>query len=450
MRTTNNLSRRQFLQVVGMGVAGASLAACTSVTGPASEAGGAAGQEATTITYLVREFETQGEWKEATDWQQQRFSEQFPNVKAEQVFIPGEQYFDKLQTMIAAGDPPDIFNVDPTSYWLTWIKNETILDLTDLFNTDREFFKDWPDFFLKNQAWQGKTYGISIDGGAVYNLWYNVDWYANDTLAEPSADPENSWSVDDFLTTCQALSHPDDKRFAYNPFTCVWHWWPMTFGGGVIDAEDPTKCILDKPESMEALQFLVDLRWKHNVSPQPAQEIEGQTGRQGYVAGRTGMVHAGAWFLPNLEGAGFQGGAAYPPKGKDELIIMGTIQMWVISAGAKHPETCWEFNKLRVDDESCKRMIEDLGSTTPNRKINEEVWVPNMQARADKGEGYKNYEAFIKGYEYTHMWAQMPQEAWDVLHAELDPVWLNQKSVEEYASSTVPKVNQLLAEWWEA
>jgi hypothetical protein len=124
--------------------------------------------------------------------------------------------------------------------------------------------------------------------------------------------------------------------------------------------------------------------------------------------------------------------------------------MWVIYAGAEHPDLCWEFNKIRIDEESCKRLVADLGSTTPNRKINEEVWLPRMQELAAAGTGYKNYESFIQGYEYTHMWAQMPQEAWDVLHAELDPVWLNQKSVEEYVSATVPQVNQILQEWWES
>jgi multiple sugar transport system substrate-binding protein len=448
MTEVRNLSRRQFLTLVGVGIGGSLLAACTPVAAPSTS--GVAGKEPITITYLVREYETQGEWKAATEWQQQRFSEKFPDAKAQQVFIPGEQYTDKLQTMIAAGTPPDIFNVDPTSQWLTWIKNDTIIDVTDLYNADKEFFKEWPDFFLKNQSWQGKMYGISIDGGAVYNLWYNVDWFNNDKLAEPLKGPDAGWTVNDFLSTCQALTHAQDKHFAYNPFTCVWHWWPMTFGGGVIDPADPTKCILDKPESMEALQFLVDLRWKHNVAPQPAQEIEGQSGRQGYVADRTAMVHAGAWFLPSLKGSKFKAGVAYPPKGKDKLIIMGTIQMWVIYTGAKHPETCWEFTKIRIDDESCKRLISDLSSTTPNQKINQEVWLPAMKALADKGEGYKNYEAFLDGYKYTSMWAQMPQEAWDVLHAELDPVWLNQKSVQEYASTTVPKVNKILQDWWKS
>jgi len=162
------------------------------------------------------------------------------------------------------------------------------------------------------------------------------------------------------------------------------------------------------------------------------------------------MIHAGAWYLPSLKGVDFKAGVAYPPKAKDDLIIMGTIQMWVIYSGAKDPQTCWEFNKIRIDEESCKRLVSDLGSTTPNQRINQDVWLPAMKDLADKGQGYKNYESFIEGYKYTHMWAQMPQEAWDVLHAELDPVWLNQKTVEEYASTTVPKVNKILDEWWKS
>src|SRR4051812_31168828 len=238
MAEVRTLSRRQFLVAAGIGVGGALLAACTPVAAPSgsSSGGGTPGAATTTITYLVRSFETTGDWKEATLWQEQRFTEKFPNAKAQQVFIPDDQYTDKLQTMIAAADPPDIFNIDPTSQWLTWIKNETIIDQSDYLNKDKEFFAEWPDFFLKNQSWQGKTYGISIDGGAVYNLWYNVDWFANDKVKEPAPGSNEVWTVNDFLTTCQSLTHAGDKRFAYDPFTCVWHWWPMTFGGGVIDA----------------------------------------------------------------------------------------------------------------------------------------------------------------------------------------------------------------------
>jgi multiple sugar transport system substrate-binding protein len=452
MTKKQTVSRRQFLSIAGVGVAGSLLAACVQGAAPSGEQteNGDADAEVTEITYLVREFETDGDGKAFNDWNQQRFREVMPTAKATPVFIPGAQYVDKLQTMIAADIPPDIFNMDPTSLWLTWIKNGTILDLTDMYDADRDFFADWPAFFIDNQTWQGKMYGISNDGGAVYNLWYNADWFKEAGVDEPVPDPANGWSVDDFLTTCQALSRPDDKRFAYDPFTATWHWWPMTFGGGVIDRDDPTKCILDKPESMEALQFLVDLRWKYNVAPQPAQQIEGQAGRQGFVANRTAMVHAGPWFLPNLEGTEFEAGAAYPPKAKDDLIIMGTILMYLIYSGAEHPDLCWEYNKLRTDEESCKRLVTDLGSTTPNRKINEEVWLPAMEELAANGKGYKNYRTFLDGYEYTYMWAQMPQEAWDVLHSELDAVWLNQKTVDEYVSTTVPKVDDILKQWWES
>ncbi|MGQ9555643.1 MAG: ABC transporter substrate-binding protein [Anaerolineae bacterium] len=456
MQTQMELSRRRFLSLASMSAAGVLLAACQPTATPA--VGGtpeAAATESPTappkveeqvvFTYLVREYETEGEWKDVVKSWGERFSQKYPNAKAEQVFIPGAQYFDKLQTMIAAGNPPDIFNVDPTSFFLTWIKNGTILDLQANYEKDKDFFKDWPEFFIKGATWNGKLYGISIDGGAIYNLWSNFGWFKEAGVEPPV---EEGWDVDQFLSTCQTLSKPEEKLFAYHPFTCVWHWWPMAFGGGIIDPDDPTRCILDKPESQEALQFIVDLRWKHNVSPQPAQEVEGQAGRQGYVAKRIAMVHAGAWFLPSLEGSGIEAGVLYPPKGRAGQIIMATIQMWVTYSGAKNPDMCWEFNKLRIDEESCRKQIEVVKGTSPNRKMNEEVWLPLMKQLADEGKGYQNYESFITGYDHAKLWAQMPQEAWDVLHQELDPVWLNQKTVAEYVATTVPKVNKILQEWW--
>ena len=467
MKACRGLHRRQFLKWAAMGTVGAALAACGTTPTPASAtqapaaptetpapsvptptAAPAAAQQPVTITFLVREEVTKpGGWKDITTSAEQRFAQNFPNAKAEEVFIPGAQYMDKLQTLIAAGNPPDIFNVDPTSFFLTWIKNKTIIDLSDMYAKDKDFFKDWPKFFIDGASWQGKQYGISIDGGAIYNLWSNFGWFKDAGVTPPVG---KDWNVDDFLTTCKTLSKPADKKFAYHPFTCVWHWWPMIFGGGVIDQKDPTKCILDKPESQEALQFLVDLRWKYNVTPQPAQEVEGQAGRQGYVAKRISMVHAGAWFFPSLEGSGIDAGVLFPPKGRAGQIIMAIIQMYVIYSGAKNPQLAWEFCKLRVDDTANTIQVKENNSTTPNNKINNEVWLPYMKQLADQGKGYQNYEAFIKGYDYAAIWAQMPQEAWDVLHQELDPVWLNQKTVKEYVATTVPKVNKILQDWWKA
>lgn len=455
---SRGLSRRRFLSFVAAGAGTAALSACAATPAPSGAvATQAPAAEATattapaaaaapiTITYLVREFETEGDWGKAVTAQVERFSEAFPNVTAEQVFIPGAQYMDKLQTMIAAGNPPDVFNVDPTSFFLTWIKNGTIISLQPNYEQDKEFFADWPEFFINGGTWDGKLYGLTIDGGAIYNLWANFGWMG-EAGVEPPVGKE--YSIDDFLGICQTLAKPEEKLFAYNPFTCVWHWWPMAFGGNVVDPADPRKCQLDKPESMEALQFMVDLRWKHNVSPQPAQEVEGQTGRQGYIAKRTAMVHAGSWFFPGLEGSDIEAGALLPPKGVNEQIVMATIQMWVTYSGAKNPDMCWEFNKVRIGEESCRELATVQTATTPNRKVNQEVWLPYMKQLADEGNGYENYECFLEGYEYARLWAQMPQEAWDVLHQELDPVWLNQKTVAEYVSSTVPKVDKILQDWW--
>jgi len=352
---------------------------------------------------------------------------------------------DKLQTMIAAGNPPDIFNIDPTAQFLTWIKNETIISLQANYERDKEFFGDWPAFFINAGMWDGKFYGLSVDGGAIYNLWSNFGWFKEAGVEPPVG---KDYSIDDFLGICQTLAKPADKLFAYHPFTCVWHWWPMAFGGNVLDPKDPAKCVLDSPESQEAMQFLVDLRWKYNVVPQSAQEVEGQAGRQGYIAKRTAMVHAGAWFLPSLEGSGIEAGALLPPKGKNEQIVMSTIQMWVVYAGAKNPDVCWEFLKVRSDEEMMKAHVTIEGATVPSRKINEELWMPHMQELLDAGKGYQNYQAFVEGYNYARLWAQMPQEAWDIMSQDLDGVWLNQTTVAEYAANTVPKVNKALQEWW--
>lgn len=464
MKTRVGLSRRHFLSLVAATGGAAALSACTGAattapTAAPAEATAAPAAEATattapaevaepiTITYLTREYESTGDWAETRKGQVERFAAAFPNAKAEEVFIPEAQYMDKLQTMIAAGNPPDIFNVDPTSQFLTWIKNETIVDVQAAYEKDKDFFSDWPEFFIKAGTWDGKLYGLSIDGGAIYNLWSNFGWFREKGI-EPPVDKE--YSIDEFLEICQTLSNPEEKLFAYNPFTCVWHWWAMAFGGNVVDPAEPTKCKLDLPESMEALQFLVDLRWKYNVAPQPAQEVEGQSGRQGYVAKRVAMVHAGAWFLPSLEGSGIEAGALLPPKGKNEQVCMSTIQMWVIYAGAKNPDMCWEFNKVRSDEESMKAHVTVEGATVPSRKINEELWAPHMQELLDAGKGYENYQCFMEGYEYARLWAQMPQEAWDIMTQELDAVWLNQTTVEEYVANTVPKVDKALQDWWSA
>ena len=115
-KSTQRLSRRQFLKVSSLVGAGTLAAACSPAAPTVSSdtkeqpTSNAAAPAKTKIT-----FQHWGNALEAAGYKNvlDTFMAKYPNIEAEQLYVPAaSQYGEKLMTALAGGTGPDVFRVE--------------------------------------------------------------------------------------------------------------------------------------------------------------------------------------------------------------------------------------------------------------------------------------------------------------------------------------------------
>src|SRR5690606_31125488 len=126
-----------------------------------------------------------------------------------------ERYAEKLQTMLAAGDAPDVYKVG--NYYPDIAVRNALMDITDLVSNDPLFGSG--DYFFpiepERSMVDGKGYAIGS------TLQWRLIFYHKPALeaagvTPPSTSPDEAWTCDEFLSAATALTvdaggnHPGD------------------------------------------------------------------------------------------------------------------------------------------------------------------------------------------------------------------------------------------------
>ncbi len=213
---------------------------------------------------------------------------------------------EKVILQCLAGVGPDVFDCFNPWQLDAFVRSGVAWDVTEELakrgvNVEEEV---WPAI-LPTAMREGRVYGFPANV-AVDALWINKDLF--DAAGEPY--PEGPWTWEEFLPVAKRLTLRDERgRPKQFGFLCDWWQWPqfiMQWGGNVY-TPDGTRCIIDGPEAIGAIQFLHDLMYKHRVMPTPVDEaVMATQGGWGsgtithFGAGRGAMALGGRWWLCTL------------------------------------------------------------------------------------------------------------------------------------------------------
>ena len=175
------VSRRQVLQGLG----------ATAAAGAVGRARLASAQAKVTLTYVNY---SAGLDKPMWDSLIGDFSKANPNIEIRYQPIPGESwgdYFDKLATMIAGGNPPDVSRVAIEGARLV-VSRGLAQPLDEFMKGDPEideYMKDVSPRLLEVFRVDGKTYELPFD-------WNNMVMYYNTKMLEKEklAAPKKEWT----------------------------------------------------------------------------------------------------------------------------------------------------------------------------------------------------------------------------------------------------------------
>jgi len=275
----------------------------------------------------------------------------FSNEQCELNFMssPGD-YNDKLFTMLAAGDAPDVFIIE-YGQLAGLLDKEQLLDLKPMIEADGYDLSQFPEMMIEAYTHEGGIYGLP-DNLASIALFYNQDMFeeAGAMLPTDKWDDEG-WTVDDFFNSCEKLTKVDDSgkatHWGYDVTTWdkVWQTWVRVFGGQIVDDPFfPTECVLNEKEAVEGLQFLFDLRWEYGFAPKPeAMADMGST--ELLLSGRLGMLNNGSWAFNNFRDIDFTVGLGHYPSGPGGRANYVFYYPLVIPKTTESPECAFELLK---------------------------------------------------------------------------------------------------------
>lgn len=275
-----------------------------------------------------------------------RFEHENKDIHIDIRAVPGSQYQTKLKTLVAAGEPPDVFVCGDVFF--AYLR-PFLSDLSDLARRDSSEV-DLPDFYPAVQR-------AMQPGGHIYFLpqWFNVSLlYYNRRLFNDAKEPYPTadWTWDDYAATAKRLTR--NGTWGSNVTTGWWGEWLTLVHGAGGDLFNPamTRCTLDSPEAIQGLTFYRDTIGKFGFAPPP-----GEGPSTGFASDKIAMDyggHVGLWStyrqIPTLDWdiEALPKGPSGRRGGEISLTALG------ISKDSPERESAWRFLKFMSSKESIR------------------------------------------------------------------------------------------------
>jgi len=169
------------------------LSSCGAKPAAATEAAPAAPAKPVEVIWYVRTQAVEQNWEQT--YAVPTFEKDHPNIKINLVIVPWADFDTKMQTMIAAGTPPDVWSHWGPSGFADYVARGLAADLTPFIEKEKYDLSDFNPDVLKIYNVGGKYYAIpmSIVGS---NVFYNKDLFDKYGVPYPTTNwDDTSWDV---------------------------------------------------------------------------------------------------------------------------------------------------------------------------------------------------------------------------------------------------------------
>jgi len=282
----------------------------------------------------------------------------YPNIKVELIYIPSD-YGQKVQTMIAGGESPDILQLAEDVHGYS--SKGQVIGLNQYIEdagVDMEA-RYHGHGLVESYSLNGELYAMPDRGGSLF-LYYNKDMFDAAGLEYPTKD----WGWEEFLTAAEALTITEGAETVQYGYASGYGWWPfwlvflMQNGGELVDdAGNPT---FNSPENVEALQFYVDLAHKYDVSPTP--EDYANLGLGGpdplFAQGLSAMAITGFWGVGGLQEVEDINWDIAPLWHGEESATVPFGSGLAVSSDSEHPEEAFKIVEFLTSAEGQEVIVE--------------------------------------------------------------------------------------------
>lgn len=302
-----------------------------------------------------------------------------PNVTIELWDQPWGDYFTKLQTLWAAGDAaeiPDVVFLFPVPSYAA----DGVLENLDPYI--EESGMDLDDYWsgsLSTTSLDGSVYGFPRDIGLEV-LYYNKDHFDEAGLAYP----DDSWTWDDLRAAAEALTIKSDagrvERYGLGMEGGKYAQFLISNGGGLFDDTfAPTECWLDKPESIEAVEFIAGMM-NDEIAMRDANLNQAGGDSAVFQSEQVSMIIQNASRVPAFNAAEMNYDVAPVPTAPGGIRAAGAAgAAWTITAASDNKELAWDFLQFLQSKEGGLAIYPASGEAFPPlRSVAEgDAWLGN-------------------------------------------------------------------------
>jgi ABC-type glycerol-3-phosphate transport system substrate-binding protein len=295
----------------------------------------------------------------------EEFEKQNPNVKIDGYQVPYDQYWDKIDTSIAAGDPADVFALTNNNLG-KYVQNDAIIPLDNLINM-KDVKSNWSAIQTEGVvscAGDGKTY-LLITNYGFYLPMYRPSVFKKAGISAYAKTP------DEFLDMCKKLKGAG--TFPYASMILPGNWtegqydlyiWVFGLGGNYAKNGKPT---LNSPEVIKAIAYLKKL---FDAGYMPKETDKG-TYRKMFGVGQVGTLIDGPWMYglsvswdPAAEKDFATANLPFPTQ-KVATFFEGMS----VSKKTKNPKMAAKYVEFMCSPEQQKRLVDIITMSSARKDI---------------------------------------------------------------------------------
>ena len=267
-----------------------------------------------------------------------------PSISVRLLEIP-QRYYDKLQTMMAGGEPPDVFAAN-YGRLADFVRAGAVRDLLPLIENKQSLASQYAP-----ATWESlEALALSLGKQGLWGL--PRDWppaglllYNRDLLAAAGvAEPDGSWTWSQFRRACErvrAADLPNITPAAINLYPYSVLTWLAQADAPVLGADGS---IFPQPkQAAEAFDFILGL-WRDGLAKRPDPRHDDSI--EQFASGRVAFAFGTFYSLETCAKIGsFDWGLA-PPLRHRRQACSALPTFLAVSARSQHPEAAFRWARF--------------------------------------------------------------------------------------------------------
>lgn len=251
----------------------------------------------------------------------ENFEAMNPDVRLNLELLPWDQVYQEVQSRIAAGNAPDILNMDVCD---VFVRQGLLMPVTEYCQP--ELFDDFYPQFVDRSQVDGDVWAVP-DLVSATALFYNAD-----ILAGAGVNPPTTWA--ELESAAQAIYdryggeiYPLGMDLSADNGQASFACYTWGNGGGFVDAENNWS--INAPANAEAVSFALSLVQKGYTNPDPMNSSPSELAEL-FGAGKLAMVAARSEMPIYLMSQGKHinlGSTGFPSKTGETSVSIGAMDL---------------------------------------------------------------------------------------------------------------------------